>query len=207
VQYWLIHDRWYGLFAIFIPVYAFLALPILGGLGGDVRQYLERTSKIQWGVMIAVYCISYAPALLILDLRGEPGQGTLLLLYLLVVVQFSDVMQYAFGKLFGKRRLAPSISPSKTVEGLIGGGLVAVGIGTGLSWITPFTPLQSALMSALIVACGAFGGIASSAVKRGLGVKDWGCMIEGHGGMMDRVDGITFAAPVFFHVTRYFFAA
>src|SRR3546814_11679316 len=120
------------------------------------------------------------------------------------VVQISDVLQYVFGKLFGKRKLAPTVSPSKTVEGLVGGGLAAVGIGTALWWITPFTPLQSALMSALIVVCGALGGLALSAVKRSLGVKDWGHLIEGHGGMMEQMASVTFDAPMFFPVTRYF---
>lgn len=206
-QYWLIHDQWYGLFAIFLPVYAFLALPALAVFGGDTRDFLERTTKIQWGVMIAIYCISHAPALLILHLRGYEGQGPLLLLYLMLVVQISDVMQYVFGKLFGKRKLAPLVSPSKTVEGLIGGGLTATAIGASLWWITPFTPLQSAGMAALIVVCGVFGGLALSAVKRSLGAKDWGRMIEGHGGMMDRMDSVSFAAPIFFHVTRYYFSS
>lgn len=206
VQYWLIFDDWYGLFSIFIPVYAFLALPALAVFGGDTERFLERSTKIQWGVMIAIYCISHAPALLTLDLRGYDNQGPLLLLYLILVVQISDVMQYVFGKLFGKRKLAPLVSPSKTVEGLVGGGLAAVAIGAALWWITPFTPLQSALMSLLIVICGALGGLALSAVKRSLGAKDWGHMIEGHGGMMDRMDSVTFAAPIFFHVTRYYFS-
>lgn len=206
VQYWLIHDQWYGLFAIFIPVYAFLALPALAVLAGDTGDFLERTTKIQWGVMIAVYCISHAPALLMLDLRGFEGQNPLLLLYLMLVVQISDVMQYVFGKLFGRHKLAPNVSPSKTVEGLVGGGLAATAIGAGLWWITPFSPLQSAGMAAIIVTCGVFGGLALSAVKRSLGAKDWGAMIEGHGGMMDRMDSVSFAAPIFFHVTRYYFS-
>ncbi len=207
VQYWLIYDQWYGLFAIFIPVYAFLALPALAALGGDTTDFLARTTKIQWGVMIAIYCISHAPALLLLELRNYQGQEPLLLLYLMLVVQISDVMQYVFGKLFGKHKLAPLVSPSKTVEGLIGGGLAAVAIGAALWWITPFTPLQSAGMSAVIVVCGALGGLALSAVKRSLGAKDWGSMIEGHGGMLDRMDSVSFAAPVFFHFTRYWFSA
>ncbi len=207
VQYWLIFDQWYGLFAIFIPVYAFLALPALAVFAGDTGDFLERTTKIQWGVMIAVYCVSHAPALLMLDLRGFEGQNALLLLYLMLVVQISDVMQYVFGKLFGRRKLAPLVSPSKTVEGAIGGGLAATAIGAGLWWITPFSPLQSAGMAAIIVVCGIFGGLALSAVKRSLGAKDWGAMIEGHGGMMDRMDSVSFAAPIFFHVTRYYFSA
>lgn len=206
LQYWLIHLEWYGLFSIFIPVYAFLGLPALAVFAGDTEEFLERITKIQWGVMIAIYCISYAPALLVLDLAGFENQGALLLLYLMLVVQISDVMQYVFGKLFGRHKLAPLVSPSKTVEGLIGGGLAAVGIGTALWWITPFTPLQSAAMSLVIVICGVLGGLALSAVKRSLGAKDWGSMIEGHGGMMDRMDSVSFAAPIFFHVSRYFFS-
>jgi phosphatidate cytidylyltransferase len=207
LQYWLIHLEWYGLFSIFIPVYAFLGLPALAVFAGDTEEFLERTTKIQWGVMIAIYCISYAPALLVLDLAGFTDQGALLLLYLMLVVQISDVMQYVFGKLFGKHKLAPLVSPSKTVEGLVGGGLAAVGIGAAMYWITPFTPLQSAAMSFVIVICGVLGGLALSAVKRSLGAKDWGSMIEGHGGMMDRMDSVSFAAPIFFHVSRYFFSS
>src|SRR5690606_2681255 len=117
IQYWLIFDQWYGLFAIFIPVYAFLALPVLAVFGGDTTDFLERSTKVQWGVMVAIYCISHAPALVIL----RPGvEGQLLLLYLMLVVQISDVMQYVFGKLLGRRKLAPVVSPSKTVEGLVG---------------------------------------------------------------------------------------
>jgi phosphatidate cytidylyltransferase len=108
--------------------------------------------------------------------------------------------------LFGRTRLSPAISPSKTVEGLVGGGLTAVLIGAGLSGITPFSPLQAAAMSAVIVIGGFFGGFVLSAIKRDLGVKDWGRMIEGHGGILDRMDSVSFASPLFFHLTRYYFA-
>jgi phosphatidate cytidylyltransferase len=186
VQYWLIYSNWYGLFAIFIPVYGMLALPILCALQGDTGQFLERTAKLQWGVLIAVYFISYAPALLLVRLGGDYKQNLMLLFYLLLVVQISDVLQYVCGKLFGRTKLAPRVSPSKTVEGLVGGGLLAIGVGTALHWATPFTPMQAAAMSAVIVLAGFFGGLALSAVKRSLGAKDWGEMIEGHGGMLDR---------------------
>lgn len=203
LQYWLIGIDWYGLFAICIPVYGFLLLPAITALGGDTESFLERTTKIQWGLMLTVYCISYAPALLLLHVPGYEGQNLLLLLYLLLVVQISDVLQYVFGKLFGRHKLAPSVSPSKTVEGLLGGGLSAVAVGAGLWWITPFSLWGSAGMSLLIVVAGFLGGLALSAVKRSLGAKDWGQMIEGHGGMLDRLDSVSFAAPVFFHVVRY----
>lgn len=205
VQYGLIYADWYTLFSIFIPVYAFLLLPSFAAVAEDVEDFLARVAKLQWGVMICLYSISHAPALLLLDIPGYAGQSILLLLYLLLVVQLSDVMQYVFGKLFGRTKIAPQVSPSKTVEGFIGGGLSAVAIGSALWWMTPFTPLQAAAMSAVVVLMGFLGGLALSAVKRSLGAKDWGAMIEGHGGMLDRLDSVSFAAPVFFHLTRYFF--
>ncbi len=205
LQYFLIGIDWYGLFVMCIPVYGFLLLPAVSALAGDTEDFLARNTKIQWGLMLTVYCISYAPALLLLRIPGHENGNLFLLLYLLLVVQLSDVLQYVFGKLLGKHKLAPSVSPSKTVEGLVGGGLSAAGIGAALWWITPFTPLQSGLMSLLIVICGFLGGLALSAVKRSLGAKDWGQMIEGHGGMLDRLDSVTFAAPIFFHVVRYAF--
>ncbi|HEY8683700.1 MAG TPA: phosphatidate cytidylyltransferase, partial [Rhodanobacter sp.] len=154
LQYWLIGIDWYGLFAICIPVYGFLLLPAVTAFSGDTENFLERSTKIQWGLMLTVYCVSYAPAVLLLHIPGYEGQSLLLMLYLLLVVQISDVLQYVFGKLFGRHKLAPLVSPSKTVEGLVGGGLSATLIGTGLWWITPFSPLQSAGMSLLIVLAG-----------------------------------------------------
>ena len=205
-QYALIGVDWYGLFSIFIPVYAFLLLPSLSALAQDTEHFLERTAKIQWGVMTAVYCISHVPALLLLEIPGYQGQNALLLFYLLLVVQVSDVLQYIFGKLFGKTKVAPVVSPSKTVEGFVGGAAGAVAIGAAMWWITPFTPLQAAAMAFVIVLMGFLGGLVLSAVKRSLGAKDWGTMIQGHGGMMDRMDSVSFAAPVFFHLTRYFYS-
>jgi phosphatidate cytidylyltransferase len=208
VQYWLIADGWYNLFAVFLPVYGFLLLPVLAAMSGDTEDFLARVTKVQWGLMITVYCISHAPALLLVKVPGFSGanrNNLLLMIYLLTIVQMSDVLQYVFGKLFGRHKIAPNVSPSKTVEGFVGGGLGAVGIGTALWWITPFSPLQACGMAAVIVIAGFLGGIALSAVKRSLGAKDWGSMIEGHGGMLDRLDSVSFAAPVFFHLTRYFF--
>ena len=203
LQYWLIGIEWLTMLTIAIPVYAFLLLPVLSLQKGEVDDFLSRTAKIQWGLMLAVFCISHAPALLILNI---PGYNNFLLLFFLVtVVQLSDVMQYVFGKLFGRHKLAPRISPSKTVEGLVGGGLTATGIGAALYWITPFEPWQAAVLALVIVIAGLLGGLVLSAVKRSLGAKDWGTMIEGHGGALDRMDSVTFAAPLFFHLVNYFF--
>lgn len=205
LQYWLIATDWQSLFSIAIPVWAFLLLPILSVLKGETADFLLRTARIQWALMLTVYCISHAPALLILDIPGFDGQNFLLLFFLITIVQLSDVLQYVFGKLFGKHKVAPRVSPAKTWEGLIGGGLSASGIGAALWWITPFTPLQAAGMALAIVVAGFCGGLVLSAVKRSLGAKDWGTMIDGHGGALDRMDSVSFAAPLFFHLTNYFF--
>lgn len=202
LQYYLIWDDWYGLYSILIPVYGFLLLPISASLGKDVTQFLDRAAKIQWGLMICVYCLSHIPALLTLHIPGYP-RPELLILFLLFVVQSSDVFQYVWGKLLGKHKLSPAISPSKTVEGLIGGVFTATLVGMSLWWATPFTPLQAALIALTINILGFFGGFVLSAIKRDRGVKDWGDLIEGHGGMLDRVDSLSFAAPVFFHIIRY----
>jgi phosphatidate cytidylyltransferase len=204
-QYVLIAFAGYGMFAIFIPVYAFLLLPAVAAFAADTHDFLTRCAKIQWGVMICVYCISHAPALMLLEFPDYDRSSALLVVYLLLIVQLSDVLQYVFGKLFGRTKLAPQVSPSKTVEGLIGGGASATLIG-GLLWpLTPFTSQESLAMAFVIVAMGFLGGLTLSAVKRSLGAKDWGVMIEGHGGMLDRLDSVSFAAPVFFHLTRFFF--
>lgn len=204
LQYVLIAVDWLSLYSIAIPVYAFLLLPVLAVAKGDTDAFLMRTSKVQWALMLTVYCISHAPALLILKIPGQ--QNFLLLFFLVTIVQLSDVLQYVWGKLLGRHPVAPRISPNKTWEGLIGGGLSATAIGAGLWWITPFSPLQAAGMAGAIVLAGFLGGLVLSAVKRSLGAKDWGTMIEGHGGALDRMDSVSFAAPLFFHLTNYFFA-
>jgi phosphatidate cytidylyltransferase len=205
LQYYLIWIDWYALFAVLIPVYGFLVLPSIAALRGCARNFLLRVAGLQWALMLTVYCISHAPALVILDIPGYEGQGFLLLFFLVAVVQFSDVMQYVFGKLFGTRKVAPTISPSKTVEGLVGGVLSAIVAGAALYWVTPFTIWQAAAAAFVIVTMGFLGGLSLSAMKRSLGVKDWGTQVKGHGGVLDRMDSVSFAAPVFFHLTRYFF--
>ena len=203
VQYFLVWIEWDGLYAIFIPVYASLVMPILAALGGDTRRFLERTAKVQWGLMVCVFCISHVPALLTLHIPGYEGHNLLLIAYLVIVVQSSDVLQYVWGKLLGRHQVAPELSPSKTWEGLVGGVLSATALGTALYWATPFEPWQAGLLSFTLCMMGFFGGLVMSAIKRDRGVKDWGHMIEGHGGMLDRLDSVIFAAPIFFHVVRF----
>ena len=205
LQYYLIGISWYGFFAILIPVFAFLFIPTRIALAGDPQHFLERAAKISFGLMICSYCLSYAPALLLLRIPGFEGHDARLLLYLVIVDQMSDVFQYIWGKLLGRHKIAPVVSPNKTWEGFVGGIASATLLGTGIWWATPFTRLQSAGLSLAITLLGFFGGLVMSAIKRDAGVKDYGAVIEGHGGILDRIDSLCFAAPVFFHLVRYYF--
>jgi len=205
-QYLLIWIEWYGLYSIFIPVYCFLVLPVLSVMRGEVRAFMQRAATLQWGLMICVYCISHVPALLTLDIPGYEGRNAFLLVFLILIVQSSDVLQYVWGKLFGKTKIAPEVSPSKTVAGFVGGVACTTVLGAALWWITPFTLPQAALISFALALMGFLGGLVMSAIKRDRGVKDWGTMIEGHGGMLDRLDSVCFSAPVFFHIVRYWWS-
>ena len=205
LQYYLIWRQWYGLFSVLIPVYVSMFLAIRAALAGDTERFLERTATTQWGLMICVYFISYVPALLMLRIPGYERQAPRLLFFLVLVVQLSDVLQYVWGKALGRRPIAPSISPHKTWEGLVGGVVCATALGAAIWWATPFSPAIAAAMTLVVTAMGFAGGLIMSAIKRDRGVKDYGSLIGGHGGVLDRVDSLCFAAPVFFHLTRYFY--
>lgn len=204
LQYYFVLTNWYGMFAVLIPVYAFLILPIISGLSSDTTGLFERTAKIQWGAMITIFCLSHVPAIMTLEIPNFQDQNILLLIFMIAVVQSSDVLQYVFGMLVGKRKIMPALSPNKTVAGTVGGISTATALAASLYWLTPFTPFQAAVIGLITCVMGFFGGLVMSGIKRSYGVKDWGKMINGHGGMLDRVDSICFAAPVFFHLVRYY---
>ena len=203
----------HGLYSILIPVYAFLFVPARVAIAGDYKRFLERTAKIQAGLMVCVYALSYTPALLDLDLktfhndRWQPWGGSTagLLFYFILIAQLGDVMQHVWGQWLGRRVIAPAINASRTWEGFFGGVATTTLLGTVLWWVTPFTLPQSACMSLVIAVMGFAGSMTMSAIKRDRGVKDFGTLVEGHAGVLDRIDSICFAAPVFFHLTRYFF--
>ena len=205
-QYYLVYTDWYGLYSLFIPLYVFLLIPIASLKQEDTTHFLERSSKIQWGLMVSVFCISHVPALLNLKLPEFKGEPIWLAIWLIMVVQVSDVLQYVCGKLFGKHKVAPVLSPSKTVEGLLGGIFLATALGTAMAWLTPFSYVQAACIGLVVCIFGFFGGLVMSAIKRDRGVKDWGQLIHGHGGMLDRIDSICFSAPIFFHILRYWWS-
>ena len=205
VQYYLLAVDWYGFFVVFIPVYAFLMLPARSAIVGDSEKFLERAAKIQWGLMICVYCLSYTPAILTLNIPGDEGKAPKLLFWFVLVVETNDVLQFLWGQTLGRHKIAPKISPNRSWEGLLGGTTCAVALGTALYRVTPFTPVQAGLMSLAICAMGFAGGITLSAIKRDRGVRAFGVGFVGTGGVLDRIEAICFAAPVFFHLTRYYF--
>ncbi len=206
-QYWLVYTNWYGMFTIMIPVYAFVVLPIIMVLRGDTTDFLERAARTQWGLMMCVYFISHIPMMLHLPFPKLPLGNEGLILFLIIVVQGSDVLQYVWGKFCGRHPVAPALSPKKTWEGLIGGVLSASLLGAALHWLTPCNAWQAFVMALVLCLLGFFGGLVLSAIKRDRGIKDWGTLIEGHGGMMDRMDSLCFSAPLYFHLLSYFFHA
>ena len=220
LHYFAVWNHWYGFFAVFVPVYAFLFLPARQALAGETRGFLRRASVVQWSLMVCVYAVSHVPALMQLPVAmmhgravaegSPPGSGgpagANLLLFLIIVVQGSDVLQYVWGKTLGRHPIAPKVSPNKTWEGFIGGVLSATALGAALWWVTPFAPWQAAGLAFVSCLLGFAGGLVMSSIKRDRGVKDFGSLIPGHGGVMDRIDSLSFAGPVFFHLTRFFFA-
>ncbi len=246
----------YDIYSIFIPVYAFLLIPARIAFSGDSKRFLERTAKIQAGLLICVYCLSYAPALLTLELPAEetpaiqPAVGTddreapkvtpayeeksvsdmiqmesfaeaaqaeinlphqpagrkrRLLFFFVLIVQLADACQYLWSQIPSRHPIVPSISPARTWEGLLGSAATVTLIGAALSGVTPFAHWWQAAFASFVVSLTAFGGgLTMSAIKRDRGVKDYGTLIEGHGGVLDRIDSLCFSAPVFFHLTYFF---
>lgn len=200
LQYVFVWMDWAELFTLFIPVYAFLLLPIVSALRGDTDRFLIRIAETQWGLMIAVYCLSHVPALITVEIAGYEGRTTLLIAFLVLVVQFGDLLEYFFGRRIGKTKVAPKLSP-KTREGMICGVISAMLIGGLLSWITPFGVFGAMVIAGIISLVGMLGNIVFAAIKRDRGVKDWSHLIPGQGGFVDQLDSVIFAAPVFYHLT------
>jgi len=206
VQYLWVGVAWYGMFIIFIPVYMFLGIPMLMALRGQTANYLRAAGTLHWGLMITVFALSHAAMLLMVDDAWNPSTGGVgLLLYLLLLTQANDVAQFVWGKLLGRHAITPTISPNKTWEGFAGGVATTTALAALLAPVlTPVGMLPAIPMGLIIGVAGFFGDITISAVKRDLGVKDSGTMLPGHGGILDRVDSLTFTAPLFFHLSLYF---
>lgn len=195
----------YSLYSILIPVYAFLFIPIRIAFSGDAKRFLERSAKIQAGLMVCVYCLSYAPALMSLEIEGyqDSWDRARLLFFFVFIAQLSELAEYFWQRMAGRRIIAPLINPNRTWESLLGSMGSCSLVGGALFWATPFPPWMAAGLSAVIAFMGFSGAMTMSAIKRDRGVSDYGTLVTGHGGVLDRIDSICFAAPVFFHFTRF----
>lgn len=208
LQFWIVGSKHFDLFTVFIPVYVFLALPVVSALANDPERFLERNAKLQWGIMVCVYGMSHVPALLLLDFPDYRDKGAFLVFFLVFVVQTCMLVQHLLGRRFPHKPVAPQVSQSfqwtSWLAGVAAGGLA----GGLLSFITPFKPGQALGMALLACVAGSLGHLVMKALKRDRGIKSWGMQgmsVTGAGGLLDRVDALCFAAPVFFHSVRWYF--
>jgi len=210
LHYVLVGLNRYDIFSVFLPVYATLFVLTRVAVAGDYKRFLERTAKIQAGLVVCVYCLSFAPALLQLPVAGTstattaagPSANFRLLFFLILLVQFADCMQYVWSRMLGQRLVAPAVSSNRTWEGLLGSAASTALLAAALWWAAPpFQPWQAAVAGLVVAVMGFAGGMTMSAIKRDRGVKDYGTLVVGHGGVLDRIDSMCFAAPVFYHIT------
>ena len=204
IQFYFAHEGMFGLAMVFIPVWMFLFLPARMTIAGHTEGFLRAVGTMSWGLMITVFALSHTALLLKFGVNHGIGAGALL--FLVALTQFNDVAQFTTGKLLGRHKIIPKVSPKKTWEGFLGGLVFTTGaaalVGPSL---TPMTMEWSAVAGFIIAISGYLGDVTISACKRDLGVKDASALIPGHGGILDRVDSLIYSAPVFFHFINYFF--
>jgi phosphatidate cytidylyltransferase len=207
VQYWLVGSRQFDLFAVFIPVYVFLAIPVVSALANDPQRFLERNAKLQWGIMVCIYGLSHVPALMLLNF-SRYHKNAFLMLFLVLVVQSCMVTQHLVHRWLHRHPVAPAISHSFTWRSWWVGMAVGSLLGALLAGITPFVPGRAFALAFIACAAGSLGHFVMKALKRDRGIPIWrgeGKGVTGAGGMLDRIDSLCFAAPVFFHSIRWMF--
>jgi phosphatidate cytidylyltransferase len=207
-QYWLVGAGHFNMFAVFIPVYVFLALPLTSALANDPQRFLERNAKLQWGIMVCIYGMSHVPALLLLDFPGYNNKNAFMVFFLVLVVQTCMAVQHLAALKFKRKAVAPAISQSfNWLSWWIGIGVASV-FGAALAGITPWVPGTAFAFSFIACVAGSMGHFVMKALKRDRGIPSWGSQgsaVTGAGGLLDRVDALCFAAPVFFHSVRWYF--
>jgi phosphatidate cytidylyltransferase len=207
LQYGIVATEHFDLFTVFVPVYVFLAIPVVSAFGNDPQRFLERTAKIQWGIMVCIYGMSHAPALLLLDLPRYAERGAFLVLFLVLVVASAQIAQELASRWLRRRPVARAISRSFSWRAWWTGALTAALVGALLYWATPFKPIPALVMGFLAGGSGTFGEFVMKALKKDAGVRSWGgkASVTGAVGLLDRVAPLCFAAPVFFHSVRWYF--
>ncbi len=205
-QYWFASIEWYGMFIIWIPVFLFLLLPFRQILIGETKGFLENTARVQWGLMMFVFGLSHLAFMVTLSpVTGHTVGGRELVLYLILLTELNDILQYLWGKSLGRRKIVPKVSPNKTVEGFLGAFVSILLLAWVFSFLTPFLWYEALIAGVIISGGGFVGDVVISMVKRDIGVKDSGSLIPGHGGILDRVDSLTYTAPLFFHYVYYLY--
>jgi len=207
IQFYWIGIAWYGMFIIFIPVYMFLFLPLPMLIIGETKGFLRAIASLHWGLMTTVFAVSHAAFLLVLPDEVNPAAGGAgLLLFVVILTEANDVAQYLWGKMIGGRKVIPKVSPGKTWAGVLGGIASSAVIAAAMApWLTPMALAPALVVGGFLGLAGFAGDVTISALKRDLGIKDSGSILPGHGGILDRLDSLTYTAPLFFHIIRYFY--
>lgn len=228
IQFILVGTARFDLFTVFIPVYVFIAIPVVSALANDASQFLERNAKLQWGIMVCIYGVSHVPALLLLSFPGYEGKSAFLVFFLVFVVQTCMVVQHLIARRFAylppdeadrarrnmlgrwlaREPFAPNVSRSFNWASWGLGMAIASVVGAAMSFITPFKFGQALAMALIACVAGSMGHLVMKALKRDRGIPNWGQKgvgVTGANGLLDRVDALCFAAPVFFHSVRWYF--
>ncbi|WP_219210583.1 phosphatidate cytidylyltransferase [Variovorax boronicumulans] len=229
IQFLLVGTARFDLFTVFIPVYVFIAIPVVSALANDPSHFLERNAKLQWGITVCVYGMSHVPALLLLSFPGYEGKSAFLVFFLVFVVQTCMVVQHLIARQFahlpadapqpaglrgrlqrllGRAPFAPNVSRSFNWASWGVGMAIASVVGALMSFITPFKFGQALAMALIACVAGSMGHLVMKALKRDRGIPNWGPKgvgVTGANGLLDRVDALCFAAPIFFHSVRWYF--
>ena len=204
IQYFLAFKGYYTLFLIFIPVFMFIIIPFLLVLTAETKDIIRSMCILPTSLMLGVFGISHLALLISFPEMNSNGvSGKALLLFLIFITEANDIMQFVWGKIFGKHKILPKVSPNKTWEGFIGGVISTTIIGYFMGFLTPLNTWQLILLSSSIAVFGFMGDAIMSAVKRDFGVKDMSNAIPGHGGVLDRVDSLSTTASPFFHIVYF----
>lgn len=192
-------------FLVFLPIGALFLLSAKRTTTGRTDDFIRSTARLHWGLLLLAYAPAHAVLLFTLPESSSHGIGPVgWFLYLLILTEMNDIAQAFFGRHFGKRRIVPKVSPHKTWVGFWGGVIVTVVLAFALAgFLTPwrFTSDWRLILSAglLIAVSGFLGDINMSAIKRDIGVKDGSTLLPGQGGVIDRIDSLTFTAPAFYY--------